>query len=77
MAQTPLGKYLANWRALRNLNQGQLAHAADVTASTVLRIEAGTIQDPRISTVVKLAKALGLDDQARLTMLDHAREPKP
>jgi len=32
-----------------------------VGAATVARIEAGTIDDPRISTLQKLAKALGLD----------------
>jgi transcriptional regulator with XRE-family HTH domain len=51
----------ANLRALRQaagLTQEQLAHASGVHMTEVSRIEAGK-RDPRISTLLRLARALG------------------
>jgi transcriptional regulator with XRE-family HTH domain len=56
-----LGDNLRHARRAVGLSQAELAQKSGVGAATVARIEAGTIDDPRISTLQKLAKALGLD----------------
>ncbi len=50
---------LREWRERRALTQRELAAKAGMTVSTVNRIENG-LQRPRISTVRKLAEALGV-----------------
>jgi transcriptional regulator with XRE-family HTH domain len=50
-----------NLRALRvdrKLNRPQLAERAGVAFMTVQFIEQGAVKDPKVSTVVKLAKVL-------------------
>jgi transcriptional regulator with XRE-family HTH domain len=46
-------------RLRRGLSQEALAHASDVHPSQVGRIERAS-RDPRLSTVVKLARGLGV-----------------
>jgi transcriptional regulator with XRE-family HTH domain len=48
-------------RQAAGLTQGKLARAAGVSAVGVHNLETGTIRDPRISTVVALSRALGVD----------------
>jgi transcriptional regulator with XRE-family HTH domain len=53
-------------RALRlkaELTQEQLARMADVTGATVAKLETDEGQDPKWSTVCKLADALGISVQ--------------
>ncbi len=51
---------LAAWRKTVGLTQAQLAGKADVRMATISDIEQGRI-DPRQSTLVALAAALGVD----------------
>ena len=43
------------------LTQGELAERAGVGINTIVRIETGEIIEPRVSTLRKLADALGLE----------------
>lgn len=43
------------------LTQEQLAEKANVGIATIARIEGGDIEEPRVSTLRKLAEALGIE----------------
>jgi transcriptional regulator with XRE-family HTH domain len=62
----PINDRLKELRAAAGLTQQQLAVAAGLSVSAVTQIEAGKIPDPRVGTLRKLARALGvtLDDLA-------------
>lgn len=55
-----IGSALRDARRAAGLQQEELARRAGVSRMTVQRLEAGTI-DPRVSTVLVLARALGLE----------------
>jgi len=57
-------KNLSKIRKEKGFTQEGLARKADISFHTLVKIESGGIKNPRIETVVKLAKALGisLDD---------------
>ena len=55
-----IGKNLRQVREDRLMTQQELAEAAQLGLSTVLRIENDRVE-PRFSTIRKLAKALGVD----------------
>ena len=55
-----IGKNLRQAREDRLMTQEELAKAADLGLSTVLRAETDTVE-PRFSTIRKLAKALDMD----------------
>ncbi len=55
-----IGKNLRRVRGDRLMTQQELAEAADLGLSTVLRIENDRVE-PRFSTIRKLAKALDVD----------------
>ena len=57
----------ANIKKARNkkgISQDRLSKMADVAYNTIIKIESGTIQNPTINTLSKIAKALeiGIDD---------------
>ncbi|MDD4875041.1 MAG: helix-turn-helix transcriptional regulator [Candidatus Pacebacteria bacterium] len=55
--------YLSNLKRLREQKgwtQEKLAQQSGVSYHTLIKIERGTIQDPRIETVANIARALGL-----------------
>ncbi len=54
-----LGENLRAAREKRELTQEQLSQRSDVQAGEISRIETGK-RDPQVSTVLKLAKGLGL-----------------
>lgn len=59
---------MALWRWHKGLTQTQLAEAADVGINTIFRMEHGqSIATPK--TVVKVAKALGIDVEVFLDAL--------
>jgi transcriptional regulator with XRE-family HTH domain len=63
-------------KALRNaarMSQQELATRAGLSMSMVAQLEQGTKTDPRVSTLVALAKALGVD----LNTLAGFDEPVP
>jgi transcriptional regulator with XRE-family HTH domain len=55
-----IGKNLRRVREDRLMTQQELAEAADLNLSTVMRIETDRVE-PRFSTIRKLAKALDVD----------------
>jgi transcriptional regulator with XRE-family HTH domain len=48
------------------LTQGELAERAGVGINTIVRIETGEIEEPRVSTLRKLADALGIQPRELL-----------
>jgi transcriptional regulator with XRE-family HTH domain len=57
----PIARHLRELRGAAGLSQQALAVAAGLSLSVVAQIEQGTKADPRISTVVALARALGVN----------------
>ncbi len=51
-------KNLAKLRKEKGFTQEGLARKADISFHTLVKIESGGIKNPRIETVMKLAKAL-------------------
>jgi transcriptional regulator with XRE-family HTH domain len=57
----PLGDKLREARRREALTQGELAEKSGVGITTIVRLERGQIIEPRVSTLRKLAGALGLE----------------
>jgi transcriptional regulator with XRE-family HTH domain len=57
----PLKEKLREERRRAALTQGELAERAGVGINTIVRIETGEISEPRVSTLRKLANALGVE----------------
>jgi len=53
-------KNLAKLRREKGLTQEGLARKADISFHTVVKLESGGIKNPKIETVVKIARALGI-----------------
>jgi transcriptional regulator with XRE-family HTH domain len=51
---------LKNLREQKGWTQEKLAQEAGISYHSVIKIERGFIKDPRIGTVINLAKALGV-----------------
>ena len=60
----PLSKNIKKYRSKLGVSQDKLSKIADVTLHTLTKIESGATTDPRIETVIRIAKALNvtLDD---------------
>ena len=58
--QSAFGQRLARLRRRQRLTQAQLARRAGLSVAVVQSLEQGVRSDPRLSTVLKLAAALGL-----------------
>ena len=57
----PLREKLRTERRRAALTQEELAEKAGVGIATIARIETGDIEEPRVSTLRKLAHALGIE----------------
>ena len=55
-----LADNIKRFRAEKNLSQERLAQASGVTYSALSKIEAGYHTDPRVRTLLKIARALGV-----------------
>lgn len=55
-----LGENIKKYRLLKELTQEKLAQRANVTHSSMSKIEAGFNDNPRIKTVQRIAVALGV-----------------
>ena len=56
-----LGEEMKRLRNERFLSQRDLAWKAGVSPTTIMHLETGESVDPRLSTVRKVAEALGID----------------
>ncbi|MFH1990662.1 MAG: helix-turn-helix transcriptional regulator [Patescibacteria group bacterium] len=56
----PLSKNLKKLREKRGLSQDRLAKLADIANNTIIKIEQGENINPRLDTLKKIAKALGI-----------------
>jgi transcriptional regulator with XRE-family HTH domain len=56
----PVGQRVKALREAAGLSQQQLAVGADISLSMVFQMEQGKKQDPKLSTLVSLAGALGM-----------------
>ncbi len=63
----PLRDNLREERRRAALTQGELAEKAGVGINTIVRIETGEIAEPRVSTLRKLADALGVETRDLLS----------
>ncbi len=61
LAMAPLKEKLRTERRRAALTQEELAKKAGIGVATIARIEGGEIAEPRVSTLRKLAKALGIE----------------
>ncbi len=61
LAMAPLKEKLRTERRRAALTQEELAEKAGVGIATIARIEGGRMEEPRVSTLRKLAKALGIE----------------
>jgi len=53
-------KNLQKFRKKKGWTREKLAREADVSYHTIIKIERGGIENPKIETIIKLAKALGV-----------------
>ncbi len=66
------GDALETQRRARGWTQERLAREASLATVTVSKLEEGRIEDPRTSTLIRLAVALGCDMTALVTEREHA-----
>ncbi len=69
MRRKTIAEAVKHWRGVRGLSQRELAERADVGQVLIARLELGQT-DPRLSTLEKLAEALGI------RLVDFFTEPK-
>ena len=55
-----ISKNLREIREQKKLSQEKLARLADVANNTVIKIESGKNQNPKLETLKKISKALGI-----------------
>lgn len=63
------GRNVRSQRERRGLSQEELGHAAGLHPTEISRLERG-VREPRLSTVVRLARALGLRPARLLDGID-------
>lgn len=61
-------KNLAKLRKEKGLTQEGLARKANISYHTILKLESGRIKDPRLGTIIKLAKALEISINELVSM---------
>lgn len=55
-----IAKNIKKIRNRQSISQDRLSKLADVAYNTIIKIESGSIQNPTINTLAKIAKALGV-----------------
>jgi len=60
MRQKPIAETLRSWRTIREFSQRALAARAGMPYPMIAKLELGQT-DPRLSTLRRLAEALGID----------------
>ncbi len=72
-----VGRLIRYHRGRLGLTQEELARRAEVSPATVVRMEAGQIERPRIGTLQALAGALGVDPAEVLQLKAAPERPEP
>lgn len=54
-------KNLRKYRIEKGWSQEKLAREAGISYQTLIKIERGGIKNPKIETIIKLSKALGIE----------------
>jgi XRE family transcriptional regulator, master regulator for biofilm formation len=64
MANSKISSNIKKLRTERGYSLEKVAHLADLSLNTVMRVESGVNKNPTIETLTKIAKALsvGVDD---------------
>ena len=62
--QTKISENIKKYRAKLGISQDKLSKLADVTYTTIIKVESGATSNPRVETLKKIADALkvGIDD---------------
>ena len=55
-----IAKNIKKYRAKLGISQDKLSKLAGITLHTITKIESGATPDPRIETMAKIAKGLGV-----------------
>ena len=55
-----VGKNIKKYRTKIGLTQEALARKADISYNTIIKLETNGIEDPRVSTLKKIADALNI-----------------
>lgn len=55
-----IAKNIKRYRAKLGISQDKLSKLAGITLHTITKIESGATPDPRIETMAKIAKGLGV-----------------
>ena len=62
--KSTISNNIKKYRAKLDISQDRLSKLADVTYTTIIKIESGATSNPRVETLKKIADALkvGIDD---------------
>lgn len=73
------GERLRQLREAKGLSMRQLAERSEVDVGVISRVERGQYKPPKITTIGKLARALGLnnEEEEELLRLSGRLEPEP
>jgi transcriptional regulator with XRE-family HTH domain len=72
-----IGKRIKHWRKERHMTQDALAKKADIPYTTLAKIEAGLVMNPRMDTLIKISTGLGITiDELLITELDTNKKEK-
>ena len=74
MRPKTIGEQVRTWREAQGLSQRDLAERSGVFYTVIARLELGQT-DPRLSTLIKLAEALGIDMVDFFTAPNKAKRP--
>ena len=67
-----IGKRIKYWRKEKRMTQDTLAKKADIPYTTLAKIEAGLVMNPRMDTLIKIAAGLAITIDE-----EHRRSPCP
>lgn len=73
MDEVGLGKAIQNARKRAGLTQQELCHQAELSYSTLAKIERGAIKTPSVFTVARVASVLGVSLDQLLGVASHSR----
>jgi transcriptional regulator with XRE-family HTH domain len=73
IVMSPLGRYLRRLIIAHRLSHKDLSQRANISMRTIRQIEGNPNHRPRQQTLIKLARAFGLEPESLLTFLEIPR----